>query len=178
MARQTRKDDWGFPRWRSYGGAREAVNVRLCDRHGCTSPGDRPAPKSPNSPERWFFCEIHAAEYNKNWNYFEGLTKEEAASREQAERGDTAFEQARHWQWTGPGDGSRTRGELDALRALELEDDADFEAVKRAYRKLAKLYHPDRNQSDKEAARQFHAVQAAYEVLRRAEEGKSWKGED
>ena len=46
--------------------------VRLCDRHGCTEPGDRPAPKSPNSPERWYFCEAHAAEYNRNWNYFEG----------------------------------------------------------------------------------------------------------
>ena len=32
-------------------------------------------------------------------------------------------------------------------------------------------------QGNKEAARQFHAVQAAYEVLRRAEEGKSWKGD-
>ena len=79
MARQRRSDDWGFPRWRSYGSTRQAEAVRLCDRHGCDLPGDRPAPKSPNSPDRWYFCEAHAAEYNRNWNYFEGLTAEEAA---------------------------------------------------------------------------------------------------
>lgn len=176
MAKQTRKDDWGFPRWRSYGGNREAVNVRVCDRHGCTEAGDRPAPKSPNSPERWYFCESHAAEYNRGWNYFEGLTKEEQAAREQAERGDTAFEQARHWGWAGSGDGSRTRGEMDALAALQLEVDAEFDAVKMAYRRLAKRHHPDRNAGNAEAAKQFQAVQAAYEVLRRAEEMKVWKG--
>ena len=56
MSRKTRSDDWGFPRWRGYGSSREAVKVRLCDRFGCTNPGDRPAPKAPNSPERWWFC--------------------------------------------------------------------------------------------------------------------------
>jgi hypothetical protein len=178
MARQRRSDDWGFPRWRSYGGARAATSVRTCDRHGCDSPGDRPAPKSPNSPDRWWFCETHAAEYNRNWNYFEGLSKEEAAARESAERGDTAYERAGHWNWGGPGDGSRSRGELDALKALELETDADFDLVRKTYRKLAKQFHPDRNPGDAEAARRFQAVQAAYEVLRRAEELKEWKGSD
>jgi hypothetical protein len=176
MARQRRSDDWGFPRWRGYGGKREAASVRLCDRHGCTKPGDRPAPKSPNSRERWWFCEEHAAEYNRGWNYFEGLTREQAAERERAERGDTAYEQARHWGWAGSGDGSRTRGELDALRVLELDPDADFDAVRAAYRALAKQYHPDRNPGDDAAERMFRAVQAAYDVLRRAEAAKSWKG--
>ena len=86
MAKAKRSNDWGFPRWRGYGSAREAEPVRQCDRHGCGEPGDRPAPKSPNSPERWYFCERHAAEYNRNWNYFEGLTAEDAAAREASER--------------------------------------------------------------------------------------------
>ena len=81
MPKQKRSDDWGFPRWRAYGGARGAAKVRLCDRDGCDRPGDRPAPKAPNNPERWYFCEAHAAEYNKNWNYFAGLDPEEAARR-------------------------------------------------------------------------------------------------
>jgi len=61
MSRAKRSDDWGFPRWRAYGQGREAQKVRLCDRHGCDAPGQCPAPKSPNSPERWYFCEAHAA---------------------------------------------------------------------------------------------------------------------
>ena len=50
--------DWGFPRWRGYGSAREAAKVRLCDRHGCDAPGDCPAPKAPNSPESRYPKEI------------------------------------------------------------------------------------------------------------------------
>src|SRR3546814_5977701 len=108
MARATRSNDWGFPRWRGYGGKREAAEVRRCDRHGCDEPGDRPAPKAPNKPDRWYFCERHAAEYNRNWNYFEGLTAEEAAAREADERRDAkGFQEAKHYGWAGPGDGSR-----------------------------------------------------------------------
>ena len=99
----------------------------MCDRHGCDEPGDRPAPKSPNSPERWYFCERHAAEYNRNWNYFEGLTAEDAAAREAEEQqGANGFRQAGHYGWGGPGDGSRSRDEMRALDMLELEADAGF----------------------------------------------------
>lgn len=171
MTRRTRTDDWGFPRWREYGSSREAVKLRLCDRHGCSDPGDRPAPKSPNSPERWWFCERHAAEYNQGWNYFEGLSAEEAAAREADERRDASgFQQSKHYGWGGPGDGSRSRDEMHALSALELDEDADFEAVKLAWRRLAKANHPDVKPGDAEAAVKFQAIQAAYEVLRSAEE--------
>ena len=174
MAKSTRSNDWGFPRWRAYGGERAATQVRLCDRHGCSEPGDRPAPKAPNKPERWHFCERHAAEYNKNWNYFEGLSAEEAASREAGERRDAnGYNQATFYGWGGPGDGSRSRDEMHALGVLEIEGDPDFEEIKSAYRRLAKASHPDTAPGDAEAAKRFQAVQAAYEVLLRAEERRS-----
>ena len=170
MVKQKRSDDWGFPRWRSYGKAgREAARIRLCDRQGCNEPGDRPAPKAPNSPERWYFCEAHAAEYNKNWNYFAGLSPEEAARRAaEEENGAKGFRSSAQWKWAGPGDETRTRDEMRALDALELESDADFTAVKAAYRRLAKENHPDVNRDDKEAAKRFQQVQAAYDVLKKA----------
>ena len=171
MAKSRRSNDWGFPRWRGYGSARQAEPVRTCDRFGCDEPGDRPAPKSPNSRERWYFCERHAAEYNRNWNYFEGLTAEEAAQREASEQeGADAFASASHYGWGGPGDGSRSRDEMRALEMLELEADADFEEIRGAYRRLAKANHPDVKPGDAEAAVRFQAIQAAYEVLRKAEE--------
>lgn len=174
MAKATRSNDWGFPRWRAYGGGRAAEQVRLCDRHGCSEPGDRPAPKAPNKPDRWYFCERHAAEYNRNWNYFEGLTAEEAASREAGERRDSnGYNQATYYGWGGPGDGSRSRDEMHALDALEIEGDPDFEEIRVAYRRLAKANHPDVAPGDADAARRFQAVQAAYEVLRKAEERRS-----
>ena len=172
MAKPTRSDDWGFPRWRPYGAkGRDAVRIRLCDREGCNQPGDRPAPKAPNKPDRWMFCEAHAAEYNKGWNYFAGLTPEEAARRTAEEVGEaSAFRTSAHYQWAGPGDGTRSRDEMRALDALEVETDADFTAIKAAYRRLAKEHHPDLKPGDETAARRFRQIQAAYEVLRRAEE--------
>jgi len=168
--------DWGFPRWRSYGSERAAQQVRLCDRHGCTEPGDRPAPKAPNSPERWYFCEAHAGEYNRNWDYFAGLTAEEAAKREADDRRSAnGYAEASHYGWAGPGDGSRSRDEMRALEVLELESDSDFDTVRAAWRRLAKENHPDIRPNDAEAAKRFHAIQAAYDVLRAAEERRSWK---
>ena len=176
MTRSSRSVDWGFPRWRGYGAEREAVKVRLCDRHGCDQPGDRPAPKSPNSPERWYFCQEHAGEYNRNWNYFEGLSAEEAAQREANERRDASgFAQSKHNAWAGPGDGTRSRDEMRALEVLELETDASFEEARTAWRRLAKSNHPDMKPGDAEAAQRFQAIQAAYDVLRTAEERRQWR---
>lgn len=148
--------------------------MRLCDRHGCDRPGDRPAPKSPSSRERWYFCETHAAEYNRGWDYFEGLSAEEAAAREANERRDgSGYAGASHYGWGGPGDGTRSRDEMRALDVLGLEPDADFEAVKGAWRTLAKANHPDLTPGDAAAAERFRGIQAAYDVLRQAEERRA-----
>ena len=177
MSKARRTTDWGFPRWRGYGSSRETVTVRLCDRHGCSEPGDCPAPKSPNNPDRWYFCQSHAAEYNKGWDYFAGLDAEEAAERERAERQESeGYRESAHYGWAGSGDGSRSRDELRALELFELDTDADFEAVKKAWRAKAKEVHPDVRPGDAEAAKAFQALQLAYDVLRQAEERREWKG--
>jgi hypothetical protein len=177
MSKPRRSMDWGFPRWRGYGSSQDAAQVRICDRHGCDEPGNCPAPKAPNSRERWYFCQKHAAEYNSRWDYFEGLEKEEAAARAKAEQSETAgYAESAHYGWAGSGDGSRSSDEMRALEVLGLEADADFPAVKKAYRACAKLVHPDVKPGDAEAAKQFQAIQLAYEVLRAAEERREWRG--
>ena len=177
MSRLRRSDNWGFPRWRGYGGSREAAQVRLCDRHGCSERGECPAPKSPNNPDRWYFCQAHAAEYNAGWDYFAGLDAEEAKEREAAERQThEGYQESAHYGWAMSGDGSRSRDELRALDLLELTPDADFEAIKKSYRTKAKLVHPDLRPGDADAAKAFQALQLAYEVLRQAEERREWKG--
>ncbi|WP_420137046.1 J domain-containing protein, partial [Sphingomonas sp.] len=108
------------------------------------------------------------------WNYFEGLDAEEAAAREAAERGEgSAYSSASHYAWGGPGDGTRSRDEMRALSVLELDSDADFDEVKAAWRRLAKANHPDTRPGDTEAAERFRAVQAAWDVLRQAEERRA-----
>ncbi|GIV57989.1 MAG: molecular chaperone DnaJ [Rhodothermaceae bacterium] len=53
----------------------------------------------------------------------------------------------------------------DYYKILGVSEDADAEAIKKAYRKRARIYHPDRNPDDPKAEERFKEVQEAYEVL-------------
>ena len=53
----------------------------------------------------------------------------------------------------------------DYYEVLGLEKGADAEQIKKAYRKLAGKYHPDRNPGDKQAEEKFKELGEAYEVL-------------
>jgi molecular chaperone DnaJ len=54
----------------------------------------------------------------------------------------------------------------DYYEILGVGRDADADSIKKAYRKLALQYHPDRNNGDKEAEEKFKEATEAYEVLR------------
>ncbi len=53
----------------------------------------------------------------------------------------------------------------DYYKILGVKPDATKDEIKKAYRKLAILYHPDKNQGDKAAEEKFKEVAEAYEVL-------------
>ncbi len=53
----------------------------------------------------------------------------------------------------------------DYYEVLGIDKSADQDAIKKAYRKLAVKYHPDRNPGDKEAEAKFREATEAYEVL-------------
>mgnify|MGYP000880895722 CR=1 FL=1 len=53
----------------------------------------------------------------------------------------------------------------DFYKVLGVDKTADKKAITKAYRKLAKKYHPDMNPGDKEAEAKFKEVNEAYEVL-------------
>ncbi len=54
----------------------------------------------------------------------------------------------------------------DFYSVLEVERTASDEEIKKAYRRLAMKYHPDRNSGAKEAEERFKAITEAYDVLR------------
>ncbi len=53
----------------------------------------------------------------------------------------------------------------DYYEVLGLDKNADADAIKRAYRQLAKKYHPDLNPGDAEAEKNFKEVNEAYSIL-------------
>lgn len=60
---------------------------KKCEAEGCIDDAKCKAPKSRDNPsEHWDFCEKHAAEYNKNWNFFEGMSDGEQRAFQAAER--------------------------------------------------------------------------------------------
>jgi len=55
--------------------------------------------------------------------------------------------------------------EKDYYEVLGVSKNASKEEIDRAFRRLAKKYHPDRNPGDKEAEKRFKEISAAHEVL-------------
>ncbi|WP_156499901.1 DnaJ domain-containing protein, partial [Oleiphilus sp. HI0061] len=53
----------------------------------------------------------------------------------------------------------------DYYEVLGIERSADAKEVKKAYRRLAMKYHPDRNPDDAQAEEKFKEATEAYEIL-------------
>ncbi|GIX17569.1 MAG: molecular chaperone DnaJ [Rhodothalassiaceae bacterium] len=156
--------DFGFPRWGGYLKERDPVRVRMCDREGCTERGEYPAPRAPFSRERWYFCRAHVEEYNRNWNFFAGMSEEAMrafmAEEEAARQG---YQQTSAYAWAAD---PWSPAEKAAFRTLGLEPGAELEEVKRRYRALAKQHHPDVAGAENADARErFVRIQAAYAML-------------
>ena len=63
-----------------------SVDERVCEHPNCRAKATARAPKGGNlKNEFYWFCQKHAAEYNKQWNFFEGMSEEEAAAHRHAD---------------------------------------------------------------------------------------------
>jgi hypothetical protein len=59
---------------------------RACDHPGCRRAATARAPKSRDMlNEHYWFCQPHAAEYNRNWDFFAGMSEGEIRRRQQEE---------------------------------------------------------------------------------------------
>ena len=63
---------------------------------------------------------------------------------------------------------------IDYYKILGLEKNASADQIKKAYRKLARQYHPDLNPNDKEANKKFQQINEANEVLSDPEKRKKY----
>ena len=155
-----------------------------CAREGCGAPGEYKAPKSREQLHEYqWLCLDHVREFNRGWNYFEGMEEQEA----EHFRREAIYGHRPTWKWQengptiqealneavraffgfdrpSPAQPRDTRAR-NALETLELTHPAEEEAIRAQYRKLVKRHHPDLNGGDKEAEERFKAVTLAYHYL-------------
>ncbi len=185
--------------------AREAdVNAlkageRACDRQGCRAPAAIRAPKSRDLlGDYYWFCQPHAAEYNRGWNFFAGMSEGEIRARMADDlvtggRPTWSFKGgARNREAAGnrgffrdpfgifgagkPRDDDRAardrrlgRLERGALADLDLDAAALGPAIRLRYLELVKRCHPDANGGDRSAEHKLQRVIRAYKTLRKAQ---------
>ena len=161
--------------------------IKKCDHAGCTKAGTCRAPKSRDLKEYWFFCQEHAAEYNKNWNFYANMTADEieddwerqtfgAPLRDKNDANADAADYVKfindfingRSQFDRRPAPSKTPGSVTAaLKTLGLPTTAGWRDVGARYRTLAKKYHPDTATDKKNAAAEFTKISAAYETLKK-----------
>lgn len=61
----------------------------------------------------------------------------------------------------------------DPYKVLGVSPDASDEEIKKAYRRLAKKYHPDLHPGDKEAERRMNEINAAYDQIKNPQQNQS-----
>ena len=157
--------------------------IKKCEHAGCQKSGTCRCPKTRDLREYWYFCPEHAAEYNKNWNYYAGMSADEIeedwerqtfgsplkdktqANADEADyikflndfiNGRSAFDKM-------PAKTTLPGPVMSALKLFDLPISATMRDVGVRYRALAKKHHPDRSGS----ATEFAKISAAYDTLKK-----------
>ena len=177
---------------RGMSGASE-TSTRECEHDGCQEPGKFRAPKAPDVLDEFkWFCKEHVREYNLRWNFFNNTTEAELnaqLSKDKVwERETRSFNdpEARAWARLGIEDphqvlgenatknpGKATTGtrrlpptERRAIEILEVKDNWSKGDVRKAYKSLIKILHPDMNGGDRSQEEQLQEVVWAWDQIK------------
>ncbi len=172
------------------------TSQRGCDHPGCEEPGKYRAPRSPDKLDDYFwFCKDHVREYNLKWNFFDGTTEQDLADQVQKdrvwERPTKPFgrpsEEQRAWSRLGIEDPHQVLGEnatrnpgkaakggsrrlppteRRAVEILDVQDNMSKAAIRKAYKALIKVLHPDMNGGDRSHEEQLSEVVWAWDQIK------------
>lgn len=174
---------------------RKKTSLHACDIAGCAEPGEFRAPKDRTLTDYYKFCKAHVSDYNRAWNYFDGMSDADV----QSHMYESLFGHRPTWKYAAHVDleeellrkasGFRAAGEDDkkeqnqeerarkiatdtpegeALEIMDLSPPITLDGIKARYKELAKQYHPDRNPNNPEAEEKLKDINMAYTVLRLA----------
>ena len=159
--------------------------IKKCDFPGCTKAGTCRAPKTRDLKEYWSFCKEHAAEYNKNWNYYANMSADEIEEDWERQTFGTPIgkrspqDSADYIKFlndfiTGrssfdkmPPKKSLPSAIVAAFKTLELPITASWRDIGVKYRALAKKYHPDTAKTSDSTGTEFAKISSAYQILKK-----------
>ncbi|MFP4274912.1 MAG: J domain-containing protein [Paracoccaceae bacterium] len=178
---------------RGMSGASE-TSTRVCEHEGCQEAGLYRAPKAPDVLDDFYwFCKDHVREYNLKWNFFDGTTEAELNAQMSKDKvwerqtRDFRDPEARAWARLGiedahqvlgdnatrnPGrgrDGHTRRLPPTERRAIEILDARDTwtkAEIRKSYKALIKVLHPDMNGGDRSQEEQLQQVMWAWEQIK------------
>ena len=175
------------------------TSTRVCEHEGCQEAGKYRAPRSPDVLDDYlWFCKDHVREYNLKWNFFGGTSEEEM--KEQMDK-DRVWEretkpfgkdEQKAWARLGIDDphqvlgGNATRNpgksitgtrklpptERRAIEILDAKDHWTKAEIRKAYKALIKVLHPDMNGGDRSQEEQLQEVVWAWDQIK---ESRSFK---
>jgi hypothetical protein len=170
------------------------TSQRQCEAPGCEEAGQYRAPKSPDSLDDYYwFCKEHVREYNLKWNFFDGTTEEEFQAQVDQDkvwgRETKPFRQSaeeRAWARLGIDDAHQVLGEnatrnpgnragagrrlppteRRALEILDAKDNWTKTEVRKSYKALIKVLHPDMNGGDRSDEERLQEVVWAWDQIK------------
>lgn len=165
--------------------------TRHCDMPGCREHGEFKAPKDRALSAYYQFCLEHVREYNKAWNFFEGMANHEVEEHiissmygdrptRRYDNEGIAAENLRRAAWQSynfteeePPRGEqrfsqeqKNTPEYEALTIMGLSPPITLDGIKSRYKELVKKYHPDVNRDDPKAEELLKSVNMAYTILK------------
>ena len=172
----------------------EKTHYKRCDSPKCNEKGEYRAPKSRVMLNKYFyFCLDHIKEYNKSWDFYKGMSVEQIENSMRSDTfwdrpswplknsfknifdefneyvedfvkndddkiNDSYFKNKLL-------DESFTIQEAKALKELDLKMPISLEKIKKNYKKLVKIFHPDVNGNNKDAEEKFKQINESYKLL-------------
>jgi len=167
---------------------------KKCDSPKCNEKGEYRAPKSRVMLNSYFyFCLDHIKEYNKSWDFYKGMSVEQIESSMRSDTfwdrpswpiknsfknifdkfneyvddfvkndddkiNDSYFKNKLL-------DENLTKEEAKALKELDLKMPISLEKIKKSYKKLVKIFHPDVNGNNKDYEEKFKQINESYKLL-------------
>ena len=163
----------------------------ICEWQNCKESGKFKAPQEKDNSKNYkWLCKEHIKLFNKNWNYFEGMSQDEIENFLKSDltwhRPTQKFASSDNFfniLWNNAlsdkfnffkqekmtnGFAIRKLSEKDkdAFRIMELELNADWSIIQKKFKTLVKKFHPDRNAGNKRFEDKLKKITLAYSHLK------------